>query len=95
MHVTLRWYTGASALAEAMSANTAEIETLLRGVPGFIAYYSVRDGDNVTSITVCQDKTGTDESTRRAAGWVKENLKPGAVAAPRISEGDTFVSFSK
>jgi heme-degrading monooxygenase HmoA len=95
MHVTLRWYAGANALADAMSAKAAEVEQILRGVPGFISYYAVRDGDNVTTVTVCQDKTGTDESTRRATAWVKENLKQGAVAAPRISEGDTFISFSK
>jgi hypothetical protein len=95
MHVTLRWYAGASALADAMSANAAEIEQLLRGVPGFVAYYAVRDGENVTTVTVCQDKTGTDESTRRAAAWVKENMKEGGVAAPRISEGDAYMSFSK
>jgi len=95
MHVTLRWYAGATALADAMSAKAAEVEELLRGVPDFVAYYAVRDGDNVTTVTVCQDKTGTDESTRRAAAWVKENLKQGAVAAPRISEGDTFISFAK
>ena len=94
MHVTLRWYAGASALSDTMSAKAAEVEQLLRGVPGFITYYAVRDGENMTSVTVCQDKAGTDESTRRAAAWVKENLK-GAVAAPRISEGDTFISFKK
>jgi hypothetical protein len=92
MHVTLRWYTGATALVDAMSAKASEVEELVSTVPGFIAYYAVRDGDNMTSVTVCQDKTGTDESTRRAAAWVKENVK-GAIAAPRISEGDTFISF--
>jgi hypothetical protein len=49
----------------------------------------------MTTVTVCQDKTGTDESTRRARAWVQENLPQGSVAAPRISEGDTFMSFSK
>jgi hypothetical protein len=94
MYVTLRWYAGAAALADAMSAKPGEVEKLIRGVPGFVAYYSMRDGDNVTSVTVCEDKAGTDESTRRAAAWVKENVK-GALAAPRISEGKPFISFSK
>jgi hypothetical protein len=73
-----------------MSANATEIEQLLPGVPGFVAY-----GENVTTVTVCQEKAGTDESMRRAAAWVKENLEQGAVPAPRISEGDTYMSFSK
>jgi heme-degrading monooxygenase HmoA len=92
MHVTIRWYAGASALAEAMSAKASEVKELVSTVPGFIAYYAVRDGDNMTSVTVCQDKTGTDESTRRARAWVQENV-PQGVAAPKISEGDTFISF--
>ena len=94
MHVTIRSYAGAAALADAMSAKASDVEEIIRGVPGFIAYYAVRDGDNMTSVTVCQDKTGTDESTRRAGAWVKENVQ-GGVAAPRISEGDTFISFAK
>ena len=75
-----------------MTAKAAEVEKIIREVPGFISYYAVRDGDNMTSVTVCQDKTGTDESTRRARAWVQENVKVG-VAAPKISEGDTFISF--
>jgi hypothetical protein len=94
MHVTIRWYAGATGLADTMTAKAADVEDLIRGVPGFVAYYAIRDGDNMTSVTVCQDKAGTDESTRRAGVWVKENLK-GTVPAPRINEGETFISFSK
>jgi hypothetical protein len=35
MHVTLRWYTGATPLADAMTAKASEVEELIRGVPGF------------------------------------------------------------
>ena len=94
MHVTIRSDAGAAALADAMTAKASDVEEIIRGVPGFIAYYAVRDGDNLTSVTVCQDKAGTDESTRRAGAWVKENVQ-GSIAAPRIIEGDTFISFSK
>ena len=95
MHVTLRWYASGSALADAMTSKASEVEQLLRAVPGFLSYYAMRDGDTVTSVTVCQDRAGTDESTRVAAEWVKANLKPGSVAPPRISEGDTYMAFSK
>ena len=94
MHVTIRSYTGAGALADAMAAKAADVEKIIRGVPGFIAYHAVREGDQVTTVTVCQDKAGTDESTNRARAWVKENV-PQGVGAPKISEGDTFISFSK
>ncbi len=94
MYATIRWYPGAAALGDAMSANSSDVERIIKDVPGFVAYYAIRDGDNVTSVTVCNDKTGTEESTRRAAAWVKENVKA-AVGAPQIASGDVFISFSK
>ena len=94
MHVTMRYYTSASALGDAMAAKTDEVRDLITTVPGFISYYAIRNGDVVTSVTVCKDKAGTDETTKRAAAWVKENVK-GGVNPPGINEGDTFVSFTK
>jgi hypothetical protein len=44
-------------------------------------------------VTVCQDKTGTDESARRAAEWVKENISATA-SPPVITEGGTVAYFS-
>ena len=43
-------------------------------------------------MTVCQDKTGTDESSRRAAEWVKENIGV-AVDPPMVTEGPTVLHF--
>jgi hypothetical protein len=43
-------------------------------------------------VTVCQDKTGTDESSRRAAEWVKENIGV-TVGPPTVAEGSTILSF--
>jgi hypothetical protein len=43
-------------------------------------------------VTVCEDKAGTDESSRRAAEWVKENF--GATTdPPAITEGDAVLQF--
>jgi hypothetical protein len=44
-------------------------------------------------VRIQPDKTGTDESSRRAAEWVKEDI--GATAnPPAITEGGTVVHFS-
>jgi glycine/D-amino acid oxidase-like deaminating enzyme len=43
-------------------------------------------------VTVCDDQEGTDGSTRRAAGWVRDNLGD-AVSAPHIAEGDDVFYF--
>ncbi len=41
---------------------------IVESVPGFVAYYVVDAGDGVaSSITICEDKAGVDESTSREA----------------------------
>jgi len=44
-------------------------------------------------VTVCETQAGTQESTRRASDWVKQNLTGASIAAPQITEGETFVQF--
>jgi hypothetical protein len=41
---------------------------------------------------VCEDQEGTDESSRRAAEWVKENLSTTGTP-PAITEGSTVLQF--
>lgn len=69
-----------------------DVKALISGVPGFVNYAAVRNGDGGMTVTVCEDKAGTDESTRRAAGFVEENLGA-SVSAPAITEGDTVLQF--
>jgi hypothetical protein len=61
-------------------------------VSGFVAYTAFRSGEGGITVTVCQDKTGTDESSRRAAEWVKENISATA-NPPVITEGSTVLHF--
>jgi hypothetical protein len=68
------------------------VQRVLSSVPGFVSYYSSRDGDSVTSVSVYNDKAGCDESTRRAGEWARENVKP-APLAPEISSGEVFINF--
>jgi hypothetical protein len=93
MYVVARRYANASALADAMAKRSGEVEELIRGVPGFVAYYALRDGDAVTTVTVCQDRAGTQESTRRAGEWVRANLAGTSVGAPMVTEGESFIEF--
>jgi hypothetical protein len=94
MHAVVRTYSGqgASELFDLLGERGADVNALISGVPGFKHYVAIRCGDGGVTVTVCEDKTGTDESSRRAAGWVKENL--GATAdPPAITEGDTVLQF--
>ncbi len=94
MHVVVRSYSGpgTSDLFDAMEQREQEVKELIRGVPGFVSYAAFRHGDGVTTVTACDDKAGTEESSKRAAAWIQENV--GApVDPPEISEGSTFIQF--
>ena len=95
MHAVVRSYSGqgTSELFDQLEQRNEEVKELIGGVPGFVSYTALRSGEGGVTVTVCQDKTGTDESSRRAAEWVKENI--GATAnTPVITEGSTVVYFS-
>ena len=93
MHVVVRRWRNAAALADALTSRSQEVEELLRSVPGFVAYYAVRNGSEVTTITACNYRAGTQESTRRASEWVKQNVSTSPPGAPEIIEGETFLQF--
>ncbi len=94
MYAAVRSYSGqgASELFDALAKRDDEVRALISGVPGFVSYTAVRSGDSGVTVTVCEGKAGTDESTQRAAAWVKENLSA-AVGAPVITEGETVLQF--
>ena len=76
-----------------MQQKQQEVTGLIKGVPGFVAYYATRAGDTLTTVTVCDSQAGTQESTRLAGEWVKQNVTGASVGAPQIAEGETFLQF--
>jgi hypothetical protein len=93
MHVVVRKYANAAALADAMTQRQQEVSDIIGAIPGFVAYYATRDGSAVTSVSVFQTRAGTQESTRRAGEWVKQNLAGAAIGAPEVTEGESFIRF--
>ena len=51
---------GASEVFDQLEQRNDEIKELIGGVPGFVSYTAFRSGDGGSTVTVCQDKTGTD-----------------------------------
>jgi len=94
MYAVVRNYSGqgAAEVFDVIEQKSEDVTSLLRGVPGFVSYAAFRNGDGGTTVTVCDDKSGTDESSRRAAGFVKENLSTTS-SAPVITEGSTVLQF--
>ena len=94
MHVVVRSYSGdaASELFSTMEEREDEVRELIGGVPGFISYAAFRTGGGVMTVTTCEDKDGTDESSNRARDWISDNVDA-SVDPPEITEGDSFIQF--
>ncbi len=95
MYTVVRQYTGAAQLVEAMRQKEGEVRDLLSSISGFVAYYAVQTDDGVATITVCEDKSGTDESVRRAGEWVRQNLAGGSISPPQVVSGEVYISFTR
>ncbi len=95
MYAVVRSYSGqgVSELFDQLEQRNDEVRELIGGVDGFVSYTAVRSGDGGLTVTVCQDKAGTDESSRRAVEWVRENIGA-TVEPPAITEGSTVVHFT-
>jgi hypothetical protein len=95
MYAVVRTYSGpgASEIFDVIEQREEDVKALITGVPGFVNYVAVRSGDGGVTVTVCEDKAGTDESSRRAAEFVKENVSATA-NPPAITEGNTVLQIS-
>ncbi len=94
MYAVVRTYSGqgASELFDLLGQREDDVKELISGVPGFVTYAALRSGAGGVTVTVCEDKAGTDESSRRAAAWVSENVSATA-DPPAITEGETVLQF--
>jgi hypothetical protein len=94
MYAVIRNYSGqgASELFDLLAQREDEVRDLIGGVPGFVTYAAFRHEGGGSTVTVCHDKEGTDESSRRAADWVQQNVDT-TVHPPAITEGSTIIQF--
>jgi hypothetical protein len=94
MYAVVRSYSGqgASEVFDLVEQRDEDVKALIGGVPGFVSYTAFRSGDGGVTVTVCEDEAGTDESSRRAAEFVKENIDT-PVDPPEITGGTTVLQF--
>ena len=65
---------------------------ILQDVRGFHCYYAVNVGNKeLVTISLFEDKTGSAESTRRAAEFVKKDPMKDQLGSPEIFEGELLV----
>jgi hypothetical protein len=95
MYAVIRRYSGVAKLISELNSRQDEVKKLIGEGPGFIAYYAIRDGEALATITVCDDREGAEESSRRTANWVRENLPGTRVTTPEAVGGEVFIQLTK
>ena len=88
MFASIRKYKEAPAFADDLSKRQEEVKSILRPIRGFQAYYLIKTNEGVTSVTVCDDRAGTEESNRVTSAWMKEHLPAFATGPQDITTGD-------
>ena len=73
--------------------NQADVEKTMRSVKGLVSYTLVRSEGGGFSVTVCNDKAGTNESLEKARDWIATNAAGTGVAPPTISEGPNILDL--
>ncbi|MDQ1374604.1 MAG: hypothetical protein QOJ09_1942 [Actinomycetota bacterium] len=94
MHVVVRNYKGSAKLIDELVSREKDVRELITGVDGFVAYHLVKTADGGVSVSVYRDKAGTEESTRRAAAYIKENLEGVAAGPPEVIEGESVITLT-
>jgi hypothetical protein len=96
MHAVIRTYSGPAAkkLIDLLEERKKDVEGLIRPVKGFVSYSLIRTADGGASVTVCQDKAGTDESLRVAGDWIRQNASGIGASAPSVCEGSVVLQLS-
>ena len=96
MHAVIRSYSGAGAteLIDLLERHKDDVESLIRAVAGFVSYTIIRTEGGGITITVCQDKAGTDESVQLARSWIEDNAADLDTAAPAVSDGPVVLQLS-
>lgn len=96
MYTSIRRYTtDPSDAAEIINlVQQGNINELIGGIPGFIAYYMIDcGGGTVATVSVFQDQAGAEQSNAVAAEWVKEKVLPTySLSVPDITAGEVVLS---
>ncbi|MDH3691584.1 MAG: hypothetical protein OEU36_19250 [Gammaproteobacteria bacterium] len=96
MYAVVRNYSGSGAkeLFDLLEERKAEVESIIRPVSGFVSYSLIRTDDGGVTVTVCNDKAGTDESIQVARDWIQTNASDLGANPPSISEGQVVLHLS-
>jgi hypothetical protein len=96
MYATVRRYEGVTNPSEAAQRVNEGFVPLISQIPGFVAYYWVDAGGGVMiSTSVFQDQASSEESNRRAADYVLQNLVSVLPRPPQVTAGEVVAYKAK
>ena len=94
MHATIRRYEGVdqNRTVELTGKVNDTLVPKLSKLDGFKGYYMIEAGNGIfSSVGIFETVEQADESTKVAAGWVRdENLESAFPNAPKITSGKSF-----
>lgn len=95
MYATVRRYEGVTNPIEAARRVSEGFVPFISQIPGFVAYYCIDAGGGVMiSTSVFEDEASADQSTKRAAGWLRENLASLVPNPPQIAAGEVVAHMA-
>jgi hypothetical protein len=91
MYAAVRRYEGVTDSREAARLVREGFVPLISQVPGFVAYYFVDAGGSViTSTSIFQDQASAEESSRRAADFVRQQMATMLPNPPQVTVGEVI-----
>ena len=99
MYATIRRYSPSD--ADAMRSGLEDLKQridqkflpMLQDVRGFHGYYVVNANDReLVTISIFEDRSGAQESTRRAAEFVRTDPLRDLLTEPEVTEGELIIS---
>ena len=96
MYATVRRYEGVTDPSEAGRRVNEGFVPLISKVPGFVAYYWVDAGGGVMiSTSIFENQSSAEESTKRAADYVREKMASLLPKPPQITAGEVVAHKAK
>jgi heme-degrading monooxygenase HmoA len=93
-YAVIRHYKGSTELIDELGRRPGEVESLIRGVPGFQNYYLVRSDGGGFSVSVFEDRAGAEESVKAARQYIQDNIANLAGEPPEVIQGEVIISFT-
>jgi hypothetical protein len=90
MHASIRQYRSSDVAEVGRRANdqSSGFPPVARQIKGFQAWYLIDGGDGTaTTVTICDDEAGVNESVEKAREWVGANAAELIEGSPNVTNG--------